>query len=94
MVREGGRMAVFVCRLVPGIRSLISIPAGIARMPLVPFLFYTAMGAGFWTTMLAYMGYVLGEKFQQVENYLNPVSYMVLLAIALICVKRVFSTRE
>ena len=89
-----GRMAVLVCRLVPGIRSLISIPAGIARMPLVPFLFYTAMGAGFWTTMLAYTGYVLGEKFQQVERYLNPFSYIVLLAIALIYVKRVFSTRE
>jgi membrane protein DedA with SNARE-associated domain len=88
-----GRLAVLVCRLVPGIRSLISIPAGIARMPLVSFLFYTAIGSGFWTAMLAYGGYVLGDKFQQVEKYLNPVSYVVLLAIALIYVKRVLSTR-
>ena len=89
-----GRLAVLVCRLVPGIRSLISIPAGIARMPLVSFLFYTAIGSGFWTAMLAYGGYVLGDKFQQVEKYLNPVSYVVLLAIALIYVKRLLSTRE
>ena len=89
-----GRLAVLVCRLVPGIRSLISIPAGIARMPLVSFLFYTAIGSGFWTALLAYGGYVLGDKFQQVEKYLNPVSYVVLLAIALIYVKRLLSTRE
>jgi len=89
-----GRLAVLVCRLVPGIRSLISIPAGIARMPLVSFLFYTAIGSGFWTAMLAYGGYVLGDKFQQVEKYLNPVSYVVLLAIALIYVKRLLSTRK
>lgn len=89
-----GRLAVLVCRLVPGIRSLISIPAGIARMPLVSFLFYTAIGSGFWTALLAYGGYVLGDKFQQVEKYLNPVSYVVLLAIALIYVKRLLSTRK
>jgi membrane protein DedA with SNARE-associated domain len=91
---QHGRLAVLVCRLVPGIRSLISIPAGIARMPLVSFLFYTAIGSGFWTALLAYGGYVLGDKFQQVEKYLNPVSYVVLLAIALIYVKRLLSTRE
>ena len=89
-----GRLAVLVCRLVPGIRSLISIPAGIAKMPLVSFLFYTAIGSGFWTALLAYGGYVLGDKFQQVEKYLNPVSYVVLLAIALIYVKRLLSTRK
>jgi membrane protein DedA with SNARE-associated domain len=89
-----GRLAVLVCRLIPGIRSLISIPAGIARMPLVSFLFYTAIGSAFWTAMLAYGGYVLGDKFQQVEKYLNPVSYVVLLAIALIYVKRLLSTRK
>jgi membrane protein DedA with SNARE-associated domain len=63
-------------------------------MPLVSFLFYTAIGSGFWTALLAYGGYVLGDKFQQVEKYLNPVSYVVLLAIALIYVKRLLSTRE
>lgn len=89
-----GPLAVLICRLVPGLRSLISIPAGIARMPLVLFLFYTAIGAGFWTAILAYAGYLLAEKFQEVEKYLNPIAYVVLLAIALIYVKRLLSTRQ
>ena len=89
-----GRTAVLLCRLVPGIRSLISIPAGIKRMPIISFLGYTAIGAGFWTCILTYAGYVLGAKFEQVENYLNPISYGVLLAIVVIYFKRALSTRE
>jgi membrane protein DedA with SNARE-associated domain len=89
-----GRPAVLLCRLVPGIRSLISIPAGIKRMPIISFLCYTAIGAGFWTCILTYAGYVLGAKFDQVEKYLNPVSYCILFAIVFIYVKRVLSKRE
>lgn len=89
-----GRAAVLLCRLVPGVRSLISIPAGIRRMPIISFLCYTAIGAGFWTCILTYAGYLLGEKFDQVEKYLNPVSYCVLFVIVLIYVKRVLSKRK
>jgi membrane protein DedA with SNARE-associated domain len=89
-----GRTAVLFCRLVPGIRSLISIPAGIKRMPIISFLCYTAIGASFWTFILTYAGYVLGAKFEQVEKYLNPISYVVLFVIVFIYVKRVLSTRE
>jgi membrane protein DedA with SNARE-associated domain len=89
-----GRLAVLACRLVPGLRSLISRPAGIARMPLLSFLFYTAIGAGFWTAILAYAGYLLADKFHEVEKYLHPISYVVLLAIAVIYVKRLLSTRQ
>jgi membrane protein DedA with SNARE-associated domain len=89
-----GRPAVLLCRLVPGIRSLISIPAGIKKMPLISFLCYTAVGAGFWTCILTYAGYLLGEKFEQVEKYLNPVSYCVLFAILFIYAKRVRSKRN
>ena len=88
-----GRPAVLLCRLVPGIRSLISIPAGIKRMPIISFLFYTAIGACFWTCILAYAGYVLGSKFDQVEKYLNPISYGVLFALVLIYVKRALRRR-
>ena len=89
-----GRTAVLLCRLVPGIRSLISIPAGIKRMPIISFLCYTAIGAGFWTFILTYAGYVLGAKFEQVEKYLNPISYGVLFVVVFIYVKRVLATRE
>jgi len=89
-----GRTAVLFCRLVPGVRSLISIPAGIKKMPIISFLGYTAIGASFWTVILTYAGYVLGAKFGQVEKYLNPISYGVLLAIVLIYCKRALSTDE
>lgn len=56
-----GNMATFVCRLLPAIRQLISIPAGIAKMPFGPFTFYTSLGAGLWTAVLAGTGYWLGR---------------------------------
>ena len=57
-----GAATTFVCRLVPVIRQLISIPAGIARMPLASFTFFTALGAGIWTLVLALVGYALGKS--------------------------------
>jgi membrane protein DedA with SNARE-associated domain len=76
-----GKRAVLICRIVPALRSLISIPAGIAKMNILAFLCYTAIGACLWTALLVYAGYILGSKFQQVGEYLNPVSYAVLAAI-------------
>ena len=56
-----GNLATFVCRLLPAIRQLISIPAGIARMPFGAFTLYTALGAGIWTAVLALTGFWLGR---------------------------------
>ena len=56
-----GAVATFVCRLLPAIRQLISIPAGIAKMPLGPFTLFTALGAGLWTAVLAGTGFWLGR---------------------------------
>ena len=89
-----GRLAILLCRLVPGVRSLISIPAGIAKMNLASFLFYTAIGAGIWTALLAFAGYILGAKFEQVGEYLNPASYVVFGAILIIYVKRVLTPKR
>ena len=58
--REYGAGATFVCRLLPAIRQLISIPAGIARMPLAAFTLWTGLGAGIWVSLLAVVGYSLG----------------------------------
>ena len=55
--REHGEMATFVCRLLPAIRQLISIPAGLARMNLWRFSLFTALGAGLWTIVLAVLGW-------------------------------------
>ena len=57
-----GAATTFVCRMVPAIRQLISIPAGIARMPLGSFTLFTALGAGIWTAILAFVGYAIGRS--------------------------------
>lgn len=55
--REYGELATFVCRLLPAIRQLISIPAGLAKMDFWRFSFFTALGAGIWTAILAFIGW-------------------------------------
>ena len=65
--RERGRSAVFQCRLIPIVRSLISIPAGIARMPFVPFLVFTAAGSLLWNTVLVYAGRIAGDSWEKVS---------------------------
>ena len=57
-----GAATTFVCRMVPAIRQLISIPAGIARMPLGPFTLFTALGAGIWTAILTFVGWAIGRS--------------------------------
>jgi len=78
--KQGGK-AVFICRLVPGVRTLISLPAGISRMPLVPFLLYSTLGTLLWVGLLTYAGYVLGDNYELVDEYLGPVSKIVLAAL-------------
>jgi len=59
--REYGEIATFVCRLLPGIRQLISLPAGISRMSIIRFTIFTALGAGIWSSILVAIGYYLGS---------------------------------
>src|SRR5262249_45550822 len=64
-----GRMAVFIARLAPLTRSLISVPAGVARMPMGPFLVYTTLGSGIWNAALIGAGWLLGANWGLVEQY-------------------------
>lgn len=73
-----GHKAVFFGRLVPGVRSLISIPAGISGMNVLQFLLYSAAGALIWTAVLAYLGRLLGQNYERVNEYLGPITYVVL----------------
>ena len=86
---QHGGAAVLLCRLVPALRSLISLPAGIARMNLVLFLAYTTIGASLWTALLAYLGYFLGRNFGKVGEYLDPIAWVVLGGVVLIYLVRV-----
>ncbi len=76
LTRHGSK-AVFFCRLVPGIRSLISIPAGMSTMNVAQFVIYTTLGSGIWTAALAYGGRALGNNYELIDQYLGPISYVV-----------------
>lgn len=81
--RHGGA-AVFLGRMIPGVRSLISVPAGVAGMPFLPFLVYSALGSAIWTGVLATAGYRLGADYRAVAGFIEPLGNGVLiLALAL-----------
>jgi membrane protein DedA with SNARE-associated domain len=80
-----GEVMVFVGRLVPIIRSLISLPAGMQRMALPKFLLFTTIGSALWTTLLSYAGLVLGQNWEQVlgiiESYQRVVAVILVIAV-------------
>ena len=89
-----GALSTFIGRLVPAVRQLISIPAGLARMKMGPFLLYTTLGAGLWNTILAIIGHYLStvpgieteeQLLQKVTEYSHEIGY-VFLALAVFIV--------
>jgi len=77
--------AVIIGRLVPVVRSLVSIPAGLTKMPLPIFIVYTALGSAAWNGILVGSGYLLGDNWEEVEEYVGYFQYAVILAaIALV----------
>ncbi len=81
-----GHISTFTGRLIPGIRQLISIPAGIAKMNLVQFSVYTALGALIWSLVLTLLGYFIGEQQELLQRYLKEITIATLLFVALILV--------
>ncbi len=77
-----GEISTFNGRLIPGIRQYISLPAGLARMPLGRFALYTALGAGIWVTVLALLGYFLGANEEKVSHYLHNATFVALAGVA------------
>jgi membrane protein DedA with SNARE-associated domain len=92
-----GRTAVFVGRFVPGVRSLISIPAGVHRMPLLTFTAWTTLGSLVWNAALIGAGYELGAQWHVVERWVGDVAngvYVVLgIALAVVVAQRVRKRR-
>jgi membrane protein DedA with SNARE-associated domain/uncharacterized membrane protein YkvA (DUF1232 family) len=86
-----GRVAVLIGRLVPTVRTLISLPAGIARMPLLPFLVYSSVGTLAWTAALAASGYLLESGYQEVGGYVDLVSKVIIGLIVVIYLWRVLA---
>ena len=81
--QKHGSKAVLFGRLVPGIRTLISIPAGISKMPIVPFFIYSTIGTIVWVTLLTYAGYFLGKNYKLVEDYIDVITKVVVFGVLL-----------
>ena len=84
-----GHKAVLLGRLVPGVRTLISLPAGLSEMSLRRFVIYSTIGSGAWTAALAVAGYALGERSENVTRWIGPVSTTVLVGIGAYYIYRV-----
>ncbi len=79
---EHGKVSTFIGRLIPGIRQLISIPAGLAKMNLFSFIIYTVLGAGIWNIVLASVGYIAQGQQDLIDKYSQELSYIILALLA------------
>tara|TARA_Y100001968_G_C19296370_1_gene686840 strand:- start:268 stop:924 length:657 start_codon:yes stop_codon:yes gene_type:complete len=79
-----GVLLVFWGRLVPGIRTLISVPAGVELMPISPFLIWTTAGSLIWTLFLTITGFYLGDNYSKIETWISPFSNLFKIIIILI----------
>lgn len=76
-----GTYAVFFGRMVPLVRTFVSVPAGLARMDLRVFTLYTLAGSVLWATLLAFVGYQLGENYEKIRDYMGPADVIVAVVI-------------
>lgn len=86
-----GNSSTFIGRLLPGIRQLISIPAGLAKMKLLPFTFYTALGAFIWNAILALLGYIAHGEQDLINQYSHELS-LILIGLGVLFVAYLFYT--
>ena len=101
--REYGELATFVCRLLPAIRQLISIPAGLAKMNIKRFSFFTALGAGIWSAVLAWLGWYFAtlagnmtylEMINRGKTIIHDNYIYILLALALLTAGYIYIHRK
>ncbi|HSX18598.1 MAG TPA: DedA family protein [Candidatus Saccharimonadales bacterium] len=79
--KKYGDKVIFVSRLLPGLRTVISLPAGVFRMDIKKFTLYTVSGCLIWSTLLAYIGFKLGENWQSLEKYYRKFEFLIIAVI-------------
>ena len=93
-----GNPSTFIGRLVPGIRQLVSIPAGLAKINMASFLLFTTLGAGLWNVILAILGYFLYSQKELLELYYKEISYIGLglgiIFVIFVIIKIVLSNKK
>lgn len=93
-----GEFSTFTCRLLPGIRQYISMPAGLVKMKLVNFVLFTALGSAIWVSILAFLGYYIGENEELIKAYLTQiliaiVIFIILASLIYIKIKKPFAKK-
>jgi len=88
-----GRAAVFFGRMVPGVRTLISIPAGLAGMPFLPFLLFTCAGSLIWVSGLTLAGYLLQAQYDRVHVLLDPATTVIIVVVVVVYLWRLLRRR-
>ncbi|AEH44492.1 SNARE associated Golgi protein-like protein [Thermodesulfatator indicus DSM 15286] len=92
---EHGHISTFVGRLIPGVRQYISLPAGLGRMNLALFSFYTGLGAGIWVCILAAAGYLIGANEALLKEWLHRSSaFLILFSVMLVTLYVYFKRRR
>jgi membrane protein DedA with SNARE-associated domain len=81
--RKHGNITVLIARLIPGLRSLVSIPAGLSSMPFGQFLLFTTLGSFAWNLILISSGMLLGSQYHLIEQWLDPISPLIYLLVVL-----------
>ena len=88
--KSHGAVSTFSGRLIPGIRQLISIPAGLSKMPFALFSLYTFLGAAIWSSVLVALGYVMGENEELIQEYLHELVWLSLGLVTIIVIIYVY----
>ena len=89
-----GSFSTFVSRLIPGVRQLVSLPAGLSKMPLGKFALYTTLGAGVWVVVLALLGYFIGSNEALINAYLHQIVMVTLGLIVIASIVYIFMNKK
>ncbi|OEW90692.1 DedA family protein [Campylobacter jejuni] len=78
-----GEFSTFTCRLLPGIRQYISMPAGLVKMKLINFILFTALGSAIWVAILVFLGYYIGQNEELIKTYLTQILIIIIVCVIL-----------
>jgi membrane protein DedA with SNARE-associated domain len=92
--QKRGDITILICRFIPVVRHLISIPAGMGKMNIWKFSIYTIIGAGIWNAFLTYIGFILNKNWEVVLKYSSVIDIVVVIALVLVIIYAVYKLNK